>query len=385
MMTTVGLTHEVSRYLASGLALACLAGWAVRRSVVWFGLLLVLAFICTTTALAYPEHAARFGYNTCAACHVSPAGGGMLTQYGRMTQAELATWQGASSPAALLPASIISVGGDVRGVTLDVRSPQGMVFKRFLMQADMEAALRLAPNVAVVGSVGRYGERPDGAEVRRSYVLLNAGEHVSLRAGRFMQAYGINTPDHTLVTRQNLGLGQGRETYNAEAALVTPLGELFLTAVAGSTATVQMTGGKGYELERKEPGAGVARAGVYLGKHVTLGASYSHADDKERTTMAGAHLIAGALRFISMLAEVDRRWSAGAFDTVGMARVGFQLVKGFHLFTQYQGARHMQETPHNRYGLTAQWFPVTQWEVTASIEWIDKESIATLLMGHYNL
>ena len=51
-----------------------------------------LVFIFVGVAQAFPEMI-RLGYVNCTSCHVSPNGGGLLTDYGRSISSEaLSTW-----------------------------------------------------------------------------------------------------------------------------------------------------------------------------------------------------------------------------------------------------------------------------------------------------
>src|ERR1700722_15897581 len=55
-------------------------------------LFLLLTVVWLPAAFAFPEMA-RHGYTQCTACHVSPAGGGVLTEYGRELSSDLlSTW-----------------------------------------------------------------------------------------------------------------------------------------------------------------------------------------------------------------------------------------------------------------------------------------------------
>src|SRR6185437_3022708 len=88
----------------------------------WTGLggICILSFVLSgPQAHAYPE-LVRYGYANCTSCHVSPSGGGTLTQYGRELSREvLSTWgfEGEERPAYFINSpEWLNLGGDYRSV-----------------------------------------------------------------------------------------------------------------------------------------------------------------------------------------------------------------------------------------------------------------------------
>src|ERR1700720_2791062 len=58
----------------------------------WIQLPILIASLFSSSAWAFPEMV-RHGYVNCSSCHISPTGGGVLTQYGRELSREiLSTW-----------------------------------------------------------------------------------------------------------------------------------------------------------------------------------------------------------------------------------------------------------------------------------------------------
>ncbi|MBC8132926.1 MAG: hypothetical protein H7X95_08085, partial [Deltaproteobacteria bacterium] len=83
---------------------------------------------------AYPQWQFTSGAIRCNQCHYSPAGGGLLTSYGRDAAGEdLSTFGGNGGLLHGLPRipSWLALGGDLRGALLarDVQDPNGATFK----------------------------------------------------------------------------------------------------------------------------------------------------------------------------------------------------------------------------------------------------------------
>jgi len=191
-----------------------------------FSLVLAGISMAATSAEAYPWMI-RHKYATCAMCHLDPAGGGLLTEYGR-EQADLlletqyfeksedaattaAPTAGFLWGAFMLPDWLL-LGGDFRGMVMAVK-PQGTPADvRFIaMQVDLRAGLKLDVFRAA-GSLGYAHEGALGAAVtRRDADNLISREHwlgVSLddnafllRAGRMNLPFGVRNIEHTLWVR----------------------------------------------------------------------------------------------------------------------------------------------------------------------------------------
>ncbi|MEI7441919.1 MAG: hypothetical protein WCK43_09885 [bacterium] len=122
---------------------------------------MILVSLCEK-AWSYPDFI-RHGYTNCMTCHVSPTGGGALTQYGReISQDALSTWSykgegnllhGAIDPKKM-PSWISAIGGDLRGLRLHVKSKDYSDDKWQYMQGDVEAGVILG-TIRAHATVGR--------------------------------------------------------------------------------------------------------------------------------------------------------------------------------------------------------------------------------------
>ncbi len=348
----------------------------VRLAVGAIVLLLTLAFMAGY-AMAYPEQGVRLGYGGCNSCHVSPTGGGVLTNYGRSLSGEMATWAPWDESKILVDQ--VAVGGNSRYALL--KTPSGT--RKFVMQQDLELALRLAPTVWVDASYGQYGAVRE-RQARRNFVLWTPTENVSLRAGRFFPAYGIMTPDHTTATRQGVGFGEGDETYNLEVSAHSALGEIVVTDTFGGDENVAMTKRDGYLVRAQQPGF-AARATAYVASKAYAGASYwYHSDALNDTLVAGPFIAYAPTRSLYLLAEADRRkvMSTSTREAtppvdVAWLLAGWEAYRGVHLRTTAE----YDKSP--RYGAAIQLLPTTHTEFIAQAKYQDR-AWTSLLMAHWS-
>jgi hypothetical protein len=193
--------------------------------------LLALAGIAIATARsaqAEPMFLAR-QYTRCTACHYSPTGGGLLTRYGRSLTDDLSStraggatqghgrenafaWGHPPTP------DWLGLGIDVRPAHLTVDSGGFTTTEDFLMSADVLAALSTR-GWTLYGELGREPlPKPDGPKIAsyEHWIARDLGRGLSVRAGRFLPAYGIHLADHTAFTRLNLGFDVYDQVYAVE-------------------------------------------------------------------------------------------------------------------------------------------------------------------------
>jgi len=188
-------------------------------------------------ALAYPQFQLAYD-QTCSSCHVSPAGGGLLTENGLMV-AETLSHLGTAPEffyGKLPTPDWLQLGGDLRGSTGFIATPE-KVLATFPMQADLYAAAR-SGNFTLVAT---GGYKPDtagkGVESRlwsREHYLMwqqNEGEAsgVFVRAGRFMPVFGLRLAEHPSYSRRYGGTPLYAETYGLSVAYVDPKYEVHVT------------------------------------------------------------------------------------------------------------------------------------------------------------
>lgn len=364
LLSLVGLPLLLAVWLG-GKRVRSLLAW-ISAWILIIALLVTIAGLMSTIAVGFPENV-RHGYPSCAACHVSPAGGGATTAYGRSAgAAAMNTWasDGEENPGMSLELpEWVAVGGDSRYINANVWSEDYSSHRKFWMQYDLELSLTPIRAITVSASAGRYG--PDQElEFRRNYLKLQIGEHLSLRAGRFMPAYGIGFADHRLPTRAGLGLGEGQETYNVEGAAVGSMGEIFVTGVFGDETAVGLGDGDGYAVASDTRSGVVGSGALFLGDRAKLGLNYMGLSAVDHYRQAyGIFTIWGLTESVYLLAEHDRRFEDGTSVDLAAGRLGWEFVKGLHASVLGEASG-----PAKTAGLQLQWLPRPHWELLAEIK-----------------
>ena len=172
-------------------------------------------------------------YPRCTSCHFSPTGGGLLNDFGRtMSHTVLPTFPAASGADATAPdgeqaflyGALGDALGDARlGVALRPSHlrfgfPGGSADRNLLMQADLQAAYRRGA-LTLYADIGRHPEG-DGGELGsyEHWVSYQAASGLTVRAGRFLPAYGVKLADHTSFNRRTLGFGESDQVYGVEVS-----------------------------------------------------------------------------------------------------------------------------------------------------------------------
>ena len=325
------------------------------------------------TAHAFPEMV-REGYPNCITCHVSPNGGGVLTDYGRQISADLlSTWAAKGESdflyGAVKPPSWLNVGGDVRVLQDYMDTPQLTMEQFFLMQADAEAAVNVGKFTAdaTLGKNYLSGPGPysflDNFLSRRHYVMYHANDQIEIRAGRFNQAFGINTPDHAIVTKQGLNWDEGTETYNVEAAWIGDNADVFLTANFGRFS--DQTFEKGFAARGSYTLSDTYKAGLsyYFGTSPLTGSRH----------VFGPFFILGFTHHFFLLSETDlqRAYPAGgvapSWGEVTYNRLDYEWIQGLHTYVTAEFNYAGPVLPQQSFGLGVQWFPRPHLE--ANLAW----------------
>ncbi len=235
----------------------------------------IMFLLALPVAHAFPENV-RNGYNNCTSCHFSPSGGGVLTAYGRQLSREVVSAAGNEGEEQLLHGLVqtprpVALGGDLRAIQTYLDNPRIKQGRFIVMQADLEPALTFG-KVSAVGTIGiekiekQAASSQRGVLIRRHYVNYKPTDELSLRAGRFMPAFGINVPDHVIATKKGLGFDQHHETYNFEAAWLGETANFYATAIFGRNDKIY---------GQLEKGAAFT-PGVFLSEKYKVGASYFH-------------------------------------------------------------------------------------------------------------
>jgi hypothetical protein len=299
-------------------------------------------------AQAYPQWQFSSGTSRCSQCHFSPAGGGLISDYGRTANGdELSSYEGDGGflhGAVELP-KWLALGADFRGVLLrhDVGESTGTQQKIFPMQADgyVRATLTEGISLSVTGGIrgqARSDLGPFGADnatpssgsrvISREHYLMwrPSAQGPYVRAGRFFAPYGLRLAEHPTYVRRDVGNNLLQETYGISAGMLEKDWELHVTGFAPDF--LRSFGGT-------EKGAAV----LYEQRYDDIGAlglqgRFGITDDYKR--YGGGAYAKGWLSPIKALLMVEANifhWAAGkgSNQLVGYAGVTFFPLKGLWL------------------------------------------------------
>lgn len=340
--------------------------------------LTLMVSLLSRDAHAFPEMV-RHNYVNCTTCHVSPTGGGILTQYGRELSKEVLSTSGKDGEQAFLygvvkPPEWLNMGGDIRGMAFYRDSPTAREGHAFPMQTDIEAAIAYK-KLIIDGVVGYKGEKKPINEPitkkiisRQHYINFRPTDETSLRGGKFRTAYGINTPDHVLFIKRGLGWDQGTETYNVEAAYIGDRFNVYATGVFGRPDAPELN---------RETGGALAASVSFLDSYKT-GVSYFYgANNLARRHIAGPWGILGFTPHFFLLTEFDFQGSTPktgpSLDTqwgmVNYSRLDYEFFQGFHGYLTQELSRldfGNPDTLSKNYGIGIQFFPRPHLELNLS-------------------
>ncbi len=322
--------------------------------------------LCARSGEAFPE-LVRHGYNTCMACHVSPTGGGMLTPYGRKLAAELLTTWGSEASTGVTWGladqekleNALWLGGDIRGAQVHQENTAIRAGRFIKMQASLAAAW-VRDAWTVFFELGKQeGEvwQPYGTSF---WGKFDASENVSLRAGRFVPAYGIHSSDHIAFIRSFTGFGLEA---NRDA---------FETRYATETVSVSLTASKEPRLTSSEEALSLAADLSISEKHL-FGLNVLRGDrDGNRRTLYGVWASLGLSKNAYYLGEFDWQNRDGRSNTASFVtyhRLGYSIVKGFDIYALYERLESdlaSASSSIERRGPGVQWTPLPHIEISGS-------------------
>lgn len=195
--------------------------------------------IAARHAAAYPQFQ-LVKDTTCSSCHLSPAGGGLLSENGMTTAESMSQWGTAPEffyRKVPLP-SWLALGGDIRGAGgFDQSDTNDKGFVVFPMQADVYAAATFgAYSIHVTAGIR------DPQDGNTAKTLFASREHwlqwqqkpgetdgAFVRIGRFMPVFGLREVEHPYFDRRYGGSPLYGETYAAAFEYIEPAWEVHAT------------------------------------------------------------------------------------------------------------------------------------------------------------
>lgn len=341
---------------------------SVRRGIPVLAVVVLAA--TAAPAVAFPQLTIRGTVTRCTMCHVSPAGGGVLTDYGRTEAADTLSRGGDPRVLGLFAEpDWLLVGGDVRAAALayeDRTATDKLQLAAFPMQADLRLGVT-AGGFTVVATGGLRGSTRDYKksassylESNEHYVMWSSDSGAYVRAGRFFPVQGLRLPDHTLYVRRYTGTNLFEEPYALAAGYVGDGSEVHVTGFVHDPIIDvgrREAGGALYaELHDLDWAAGVtARVGT----------------GDEGTRAIGGLCGRLGLGPLVALAEGDviRDQVTGGstvMQAVGFAGANLRLVRGLELLgwlEEYQEELGLLASAHHGAGLSLGYYPRAHWEL----------------------
>ncbi len=345
--------------------------------------LILLILASARQSFAFPE-LVRHGYVNCTTCHLSPTGGGALTEYGRELSKELLSkWSYEGEQKyfyAIKAPENVAAGGDIRYIYLYRNTPALEEGKWTFMQADLEDYVAIANRkLWFGGSVGIQQPDPTIESYkfisRRHYINYRPTDELSIRAGKFAMAYGINTPDHAITIKRDLGWDQGNESYNLESAWIGENWNYNVTANFGRPDE---------QFRNAETGFSTQVSRAFL-ERMKVGGSFFYGDTPTQyRKVFGPFGIIGFTKQLFLLSEVDFQWlkskTSNAPQQSGYVtynRLGYEVFQGLIPYITHELSYLNQNDSNSNagaFGAGVQFFPRPHLE--ANVFWQKRRSSA---------
>lgn len=331
-----------------------------------------LIFSFSIRAQAFPEMI-RTGYASCIACHSSPAGGGVLTPYGRVLSSEMLSTWGGEKEAQIFHGALSQeateslqewflLGGIYRGLQVHQENDLIKQGRWIDMQAQLETALMFG-SWTVDLAFGHYDSEGHWQGSGHQYYIMNqVNESITIRAGQFLPQFGLNIPEHISPTRAVLGFGASDQRQAIEIQSNEDPWTLTGTIHQTSSAS-RFAGEKGIAIKVERVFAETLKPGV----------SYWRSDQEESTLqLIGVHGMFGFQKKFFWLMEWDweellqKQGSRVSHRAVTAHKLGWEIHKGLIGFLASNLWLQSLEDPHSQvlhYGAGVQFFPRPHFQV----------------------
>lgn len=340
-----------------------------------------LIFLNALYAKAFPEMI-RHHYVNCGACHVNPAGGGVLNAYGRTISYEvLSTWGHEKEARAFYgvdPEKIgdwLNVGGDMRSLQVHQENKMVKRGRYFWMQGNLDIAVTLDKwtGYLTLGQVNTESQslRLISPNYFLAYQFL---DEVSLRVGRYVPLFGIRLPQHQYLIKQNLALGPGTDR---DATDLQYNGEKWNFMLGYSRSLLNSA-------VRDEEKAFHAQIQATLKDSHKFGLSIWSGDaDAYKKTMLGLHGVFGWTERLYTLAEIDqvsqvvKSTNIETKSIYQLLKLGYEFYKGTHVqIVQEWGKPNTQNSVEiQSIGLGVIWYPRPHFEFESL--WTKRRTVGT--------
>jgi hypothetical protein len=362
----------------------------------------VVLVATTGVAAAYPQFQLSTGADRCTACHLSPAGGGLLNDYGRNEAGETISrgGDGRFLHGIWEPPAWLLLGVDLRAASAVKRQEAETELLAFPMQTDLYVraggeSISFSLTAGLRG--GARDPQPPLVErltSREHYVMYERSSGTYVRAGRFFPVFGLRSQDHTAYVRRYLGFHTLEEPYGIAGGHHGTASELHVSAFVPRPIEFLGSGvrAKGfaayYERRLLEDTAAVA---------VQTRLALSDIDTRAVVGLVGKRWFSGA--GVLVLAELDLQHQAFA-DEIGPSRQQVAAYLGASKLVapgwmvgaavQHWQPDLRQRSARDALEVNVQFFPVAHLELHLLVRGqgsggFDEPGLLSLLQLHYYL
>jgi hypothetical protein len=360
-------------------------------------------------AAAYPQWQLSTGNTRCNLCHIAPAGGGLLNEYGRGEASDTISQFRGGSPDWMYGVyeepDWMKLGVDLRvaGLVKDWGEDQDPRVHVFPMQGDTYSSFKwkavsfysvLGPRAQVRGPERSFLDRFGSREYWLMWRPKTVGWYA--RAGRFFAPYGLRMQDHTAYVRRYLGFNSWEETFNLSGGKVSDDWEAHATAFTRVPDGVQGGG------PRHTGAAGYVEMRLGDDQNLAVGAqAKAGLGDDDRQYWAGGtgkyYLDAARLLFMGQL---DLGYQDFTFGPAGRPQLAFyggatwwpmQGIMAGAAWQRYDEDMSVRGLFRDAADLTLQYFPIGHLELMllGRLEWqgdyAREPASLVMLQVHYYL
>lgn len=354
-------------------------------------LLTCLVLVLSQKANAFPE-TVRHGYLSCATCHVSPSGRGLLTPYGKTLSHELYSFKKIQNDQDSLEAEVPwwQIGGRARVMQLIVDNPDVQKGRFFPMQTELEASID--KTIWAMGvSVGGWRPIDDSeaklrAYMRNAYLIWRPDEVWNVRVGKFRISHGLGLPDHVILVNEALGWTHSHETSNIEVSRLAE--DLVMQGYAVLPSQLLVT-------EEKVSGGSFNWEKLLESKHkVGFNVSRFRRSDFDDTQINAHSVVSLSEHSFLQLELAQRRVSEPVLEDqwAFFGRYSREFKYGFRPFFQWEeglskAVKTANTSQARRLYIGAEWFPVVHTDIMVFVgnqaeSGLEDNKVFTLI-GHF--
>jgi hypothetical protein len=365
---------------------------------------------------AYPQFQFSSGTNRCSQCHYSPAGGGLITQWGRDESGDTISLGGDGSflHGAWSPPSWLAIGADLRlaGTYLNDSGQESPRMSFFPMQADLYLRFAFGKAISLYVTGGARGEARPAEDIAGQFGTLAdrfiSREHYLMwrpsatgpyaRVGRFYAPFGIRFVEHIYFVRRYTGYELYNETYTASGGYVADDWELHVSAFTPppsgfpdqfQAVGARESGGAAY-LEKRLAGMAALAAQTRIGVGKEMNRYQFGAVGKLWIEQAKVLLLGEA----DLIRQEVKAASYGQNQLVAYAGATFFPLPGTMaglFYERFQENLSVKATGRNAYNLQINFFPWAHFELMGILRYQtlagpnDPDSWLGMLQLHYYL